>query len=208
MRMISIVAVAVVAALLGTLWYLTSKQDADDLFAQCRASTVAGGAATIGGPFELINEAGKTVTDKDVITGPSLVYFGYTFCPDVCPLDNIRNVDAVAILEENMSKIVTPIFISIDPERDTPEMMAEFTDNMHPRMVGLTGTLEQTKAASKAYRTYFKKQEDGDPEFYLMDHSTQTYLMFPEHGFVEFFRRDETAEGMAKRVGCFIDAAS
>lgn len=208
MRMISIVAVAVVAALLGTLWYLTSKQDADDLFAQCRASTVAGGAATIGGPFELINEAGKTVTDKDVITGPSLVYFGYTFCPDVCPLDNIRNVDAVAILEENMSKIVTPIFISIDPERDTPEVMAEFTDNMHPRMVGLTGTLEQTKAASKAYRTYFKKQEDGDPEFYLMDHSTQTYLMFPEHGFVEFFRRDETAEGMAKRVGCFIDAAS
>ncbi len=208
MRMISIVAVAVVAALLGTLWYLTSKQDADDLFAQCRASTVAGGAATIGGPFELVNEAGKTVTDKDVITGPSLVYFGYTFCPDVCPLDNIRNVDAVAILEENMSKIVTPIFISIDPERDTPEVMAEFTDNMHPRMVGLTGTLEQTKAASKAYRTYFKKQEDGDPEFYLMDHSTQTYLMFPEHGFVEFFRRDETAEGMAKRVGCFIDAAS
>lgn len=208
MRTISIVAVAVVAALLGTLWYLTSKQDADDLFAQCRASTVAGGAATIGGPFELINEAGKTVTDKDVITGPSLVYFGYTFCPDVCPLDNVRNVDAVAILEENMSKIVTPIFISIDPTRDTPEVMAEFTDNMHPRMVGLTGTLEQTKAASKAYRTYFKKQEDGDPEFYLMDHSTQTYLMFPEHGFVEFFRRDETAEGMAKRVGCFIDAAS
>lgn len=208
MRTISIVAVAVVAALLGTLWYLTSKQDADDLFAQCRASTVAGGAATIGGPFELINEAGKTVTDKDVITGPSLVYFGYTFCPDVCPLDNVRNVDAVAILEENMSKIVTPIFISIDPTRDTPEVMAEFTDNMHPRMVGLTGTLEQTKAASKAYRTYFKKQEDGDPEFYLMDHSTQTYLMFPEHGFVEFFRRDETAEGMAERVGCFIDAAS
>ncbi len=208
MRMISIVAVAVVASLLGVLWYLTAKQSADDLFAQCRASNVAGGAGTIGGPFELVDETGKTVTDKDVITGPTLVYFGYTFCPDVCPLDNARNAEAVTILEEEMGKIVKPVFISIDPERDTPDALAEFTDIMHPRMLGLTGTPAQTKAASKAYHTYFKKQEEGDPEYYLVDHSTQTYLMFPEHGFVEFFRRDETAEGMAKRVGCFVDAAS
>lgn len=208
MRMISIVAVAVVAALLGVLWYLTAKQDADDLFAQCRSSNVAGGAGTIGGPFTLVDETGKTVTDKDVITGPTLVYFGYTFCPDVCPLDNSRNAEAVTILEEEMGKIVKPIFISIDPVRDTPQAMAEFTDIMHPRMLGLTGTSEQTKAASKAYHTYFKKQEEGDPEYYLVDHSTQTYLMFPEHGFVEFFQRDETAENMAKRVACFVDAAS
>lgn len=208
MRMVSIVAVAVVAALLGVLWYLTAKQGADDLFAQCRASNVAGGAGTIGGPFELVDETGKTVTDKDVITGPTLVYFGYTFCPDVCPLDNARNAEAITILEEDMGKIVTPIFISIDPERDTPDVMAEFTDIMHPRMLGLTGTPEQTKAASKAYHTYFKKQEEGDPEYYLVDHSTQSYLVFPEHGFVEFFRRDETPEGMAKRIGCFVDAAS
>jgi len=107
-----------------------------------------------------------------------------------------------------MGKIVKPVFISIDPERDTPQAIAEFTDIMHPRMLGLTGTLEQTKAASKAYYTYFKKEVDGDPEYYLVDHSTQTYLMFPEHGFVEFFRRDETAEAMAKRVACFVDAAS
>jgi len=208
MRMVSIVAVAVVAALLGVLWYLTAKQGADDLFAQCRASNVAGGVSNIGGPFTLVDETGKTVTDKDVITGPTLVYFGYTFCPDVCPLDNSRNAEAVTILEEEMGKIVKPIFISIDPARDTPQAMAEFTDIMHPRMLGLTGTPEQTKAASKAYHTYFKKQEEGDPEYYLVDHSTQTYLMFPEYGFVEFFRRDETAENMAKRVACFVDAAS
>lgn len=207
MRMFSVAAIAAVAGLFGVLWYMTANKGADDLFAGCRASSVAGGTATIGGPFTLVDETGKTVTDKDVITGPSLVYFGYTFCPDVCPLDNYRNAEAVTLLEEQ-GKMVTPIFISIDPDRDTPEVMAEFTDNMHPRMLGLTGTPEQTKAASVAYRTYFKKEKDGDPEYYLVDHSTQTYLMFPEHGFVEFFRRNETPEGMAKRVGCFIDAAS
>lgn len=207
MRMVSIVAVAVVTALLGVLWYQTANKDADDQFAQCRVTSIAGGAGTIGGPFTLVDETGKTVTDKDVITGPTLVYFGYTFCPDVCPLDNARNAEAVELLEE-MGKIVKPVFISIDPERDTPQAMAEFTDYLHPRMLGLTGTPEQSKAASKAYHTYFKKEEDGDPEYYLVDHSTQTYLMFPEHGFVDFFRRDETAEDMAKRVACFVDAAS
>ncbi|WP_456388515.1 SCO family protein [Profundibacter sp.] len=207
MRMVSIVAVAVVTALLGILWYQTANKDADDQFAQCRATSIASGAGTIGGPFTLVDETGKTVTDKDVITGPTLVYFGYTFCPDVCPLDNARNAEAVELLEK-MGKIVKPVFISIDPERDTPQAMAEFTDYLHPRMLGLTGTPEQSKAASKAYHTYFKKEEDGDPEYYLVDHSTQTYLMFPEHGFVDFFRRDETAEDMAKRVACFVDAAS
>ena len=207
MRIFSVAAIAVVAALLGTLWYLTANRGADDQFAQCRASNVAGGSGTIGGPFTLVDETGKTVTDKDVITGPTLIYFGYTFCPDVCPLDNSRNAEAVELLEEQ-GKIVKPVFISIDPARDTPETVAEFTDNLHERMLGLTGTPEQVKAASKAYHTYFKKEENGDPEYYLMDHSTQTYLVFPEHGFVEFFRRDESAEEMAKRVSCFIDAAS
>lgn len=207
MRMVSIVAVAVVSALLGVLWYLTANNNSDDQFAQCRATSIAGGAGSIGGPFTLVDETGKTVTDKDVITGPTLIYFGYSFCPDVCPLDNARNADAVELLEK-MGKIVKPVFISIDPERDTPQAMAEFTDYLHPRMLGLTGTPEQTKAASKAYHTYFKKEVDGDPEYYLVDHSTQTYLMFPEYGFVDFFRRDETAEEMAKRVACFVDAAS
>ncbi len=206
MRMFSAIAIAVVAALLGGLWYMTATKDSGDVFAQCRVNGVAGGSSVIGGPFELVDETGKTVTDKDVITGPSLLYFGYTFCPDVCPLDNTRNAEAVTLLEEQ-GKMVTPVFISIDPERDTPEVVAEFTDIMHPRMIGLTGTPEQVKAASKAYRTYYKKQEEGDPEYYLMDHSTFTYLVLPKYGFVEFFKRDVTPEQMAERVGCFMDAA-
>jgi len=143
-----------------------------------------------------------------VLDQPSLIYFGYTFCPDVCPLDVARNAEATQILEER-GITVKPIFISIDPQRDTPEVVAEFTEWMHPRMLGLTGSPEQVKAASQAYRTFYKAHEpaEGEEDYYLVDHSTVTYLTLPEHGFVEFFRRETTGEQMADRVECFIGAS-
>jgi protein SCO1/2 len=193
-----------VVGLIGASVLYVLQPTGDDQFAQCRAGAVGGGA--IGGPFTLTDENGKTVTDKDVITGPTLVYFGYTFCPDVCPLDAARNAEAVDILESD-GKIVTPVFISFDPERDTPEVLRDFTDAMHPRMVGLTGTPDQVKAASAAYKTFYQKQVDGDPKYYLMDHSTFSYLMMPEVGFVDFFDRDISAANMAKKLSCFVDAA-
>lgn len=174
-------------------------QDADDEFAQCRQGTVAGG--DIGGPFTLVAENGATVTDLDVINKPSLVYFGYTYCPDVCPLDAARNAEAIEVLTER-GVDAKPIFITIDPERDTPEVLAEFTDVMHPEMEGLTGTPEQIKAASQAYRTFYKRQPGGG-EDYLVDHSTFTYLVLPEAGFVDFFRRDATVEQIADTVACY-----
>lgn len=202
-RLIAILAVAGVVGLMGGVWIATEMGKSDDQFAQCRASTVAGGAGAIGGPFELVNAAGETVTDADVITEPSLLYFGYTFCPDVCPLDVQRNAVAVDVLQER-GMSVTPVFISIDPKRDTPEVVGDYAANMHERMIGLTGSPEQVKAASQAYRTYYKAQE-GDDEYYLVDHSTFSYLVLPEHGFVEFFRREVTPEQMADTVACFVE---
>lgn len=196
-------AILSVAALLGGSLLWVSLKDADDSFAACRGSAVAG---DIGGPFTLVDETGATVTDKDVLTKPSLIYFGYTFCPDVCPYDNARNAEAVALLEERGLE-VQPVFISVDPARDTPEVLADFTDNLHPRMIGLSGSPEQVKAASQAYKTYYKIQ-DPEQEFYLIDHSTFTYFVMPEVGFVDFFKRDETPEQMAQRVQCFMDAAA
>lgn len=195
-----------VAVLLAGTFLFTQFGASNDPLAQCRNGVVAGGSDTIGGPFELVDETGRTVTNEDVITKPTLVYFGYTFCPDVCPLDTQRNGEAVTLLEER-GYDVGSLFISIDPERDTPEALAEFTDVMHPDMIGLTGTPEQVKAASQAYRTYFKKQEpeEGDEEFYLVDHSTFTYLVTQEDGFIDFFRREESPGQMADRVQCFID---
>lgn len=199
----ALAAAAVVGLLGGSALYVFLKSD-DDAFAQCRSGQVGGGS--IGGPFTLVDGTGATVTDADVLTKPSLVYFGYTFCPDVCPLDNQRNAEAVDILEEQGFD-VNPVFISIDPARDTPEVVADFAANLHPKMIGLTGTEEQVKAASQAYKTYYRKQ-DGDDEFYLVDHSTFTYLMLPGIGFADFFKREETADQMASRVACFVTNAS
>jgi len=205
-RIYAIVSALVALVFLGGLWVVTGGQDSGDKYAQCRKTAVAGGAQ-IGGAFTLVDENGATVTDRDVIDQPSLLYFGYTFCPDVCPLDNARNAEAVEILESR-GDIVKPVFISIDPQRDTPEILRDFTDNLHPRMVGLTGTPEQVKAASQTYRTYFKKQEpeEGNEQFYLVDHSTFTYLAFPDEGFIEFFKRDTTPEALADGVQCFLEA--
>ncbi|MEP2029775.1 MAG: SCO family protein [Paracoccaceae bacterium] len=204
MRVLATAATVAVAGGVGAMWFLTQRSAGDDQFAQCRSSQVAGGAESIGGPFELVNAEGLTVTNADVITRPSLVYFGYTFCPDVCPLDVSRNVEAVDVLEQG-GKTVTPVFISIDPERDTPEVVGEFAENHHERMIGLTGSPEQVKAASLAYKTYYKAHPAED-EYYLVDHSTFSYLVLPEHGFVEFFRRDIGPEDMAEKIGCFLDA--
>ena len=203
-RLYAIAAGGAVVALLAAVYVMSMGSGGDDRFAQCRGGQVAGGTAQIGGPFTLISETGETVTDAEVLDQPALIYFGYTFCPDVCPLDAVRNATAVDILEER-GQMVKPIFISIDPDRDTPQVLADFTENLHPRMLGLTGSAEQVKAASQAYRTFYQKQ-DGEDEYYLVDHSTFTYLTLPGHGFVDFFRRDVSAEDMADRVGCFLDA--
>lgn len=203
-RIIAPVAALVAALFIGGLWWVT-QGGGNSAYAQCSVTKIAGEGSQIGGPFELLNAEGQTVTDADVITEPTLIYFGYTFCPDVCPLDTARNAEAVDVLaQRDMS--VTPVFITIDPGRDTPEVVGDFAFNLHEKMIGLTGSPEQVDAASKAYRTYYNVHDTSD-EFYLVDHSTFTYLMMPEAGFVEFFRRDVTADAMADRVGCFIENA-
>lgn len=168
---------------------------------QCDASSTAG--AAIGGPFELVNASGETVTDVDVIDRPSLVYFGYSFCPDVCPFDVARNAEATDLLKE-AGYDVKPVFITIDPERDTPEVMADYQFNMHPDMSALTGSAEQIKNAAAAYKVYYARGT-GDDEFYLMDHTTFTYLMLPGNKLAAFFRREDNAETIAEKTACLID---
>ena len=204
-RLVAPIAVVVALAFVGAIWWVSQGGARDAGFGQCGATKIAGDGNQIGGPFELVNAAGETVTDADVIKEPSLIYFGYTFCPDVCPLDTARNAEAVDLLAaRGMS--VTPVFITIDPLRDTPDVVGDYAYNLHEKMIGLTGSPEQVDAASKAYRTYYKAHDTSD-EFYLVDHSTFSYLVLPEHGFVEFFRRDVSADAMADRVACFVENA-
>lgn len=194
----------VVAGLGAAGWFAFSGGDGgDDRFADCRETAIAGGAGDIGGPFTLIDSNGDPIDRDAAIDRLSLVYFGYTFCPDVCPLDTARNAEALEILAERGID-ARGIFITVDPQRDTPEAVGDFAANLGPRMIGLTGTEEQIDAVKKAYKAYGAKVGD-DPEDYLMDHSTFTYLMAPGEGFLDLFRRDMTPEEMADKVQCYAE---
>jgi protein SCO1 len=167
----------------------------------CGINEVAGGQSLIGGPFELIDHNGVKVSEKDIINGLTLIYFGYTYCPDVCPMDTQRNLTTIDILDAKGID-VTPVFITIDPERDTVKTLNDYVETSHEKLIGLTGSLEQIQTASKAYKTFFRK--NGDGEDYLIDHSTFSYLM-DENGFLDFFRRDLEPEDVANTISCFAE---
>lgn len=200
-RTYAIAAAAVVLVGLAATGYAVMRSSDDDPFADCRRGQVAAGAATIGGPFTLTAADGARVTDAEAITRPTLVYFGYSFCPDFCPTDLSRNALAAETLKEKGID-VGQVFVSIDPARDTPEVVGDFTAAIDPALVGLTGSEADVDAAARAYKVYHRKSGD-DPEFYLMDHSTFTYLVAPETGFLEFYGSDATPEAMADSVACF-----
>ncbi|EAR53017.1 PrrC [Oceanicola granulosus HTCC2516] len=203
-RTFAIGSAAAVLALVGGTFAWTVARSGGDL-ADCLGGQVAGGA--IGGPFELVDEAGATVTSEEVLTEPTLLYFGYTFCPDVCPLDTARNATALDLLAERGIE-AQGVFVTVDPTRDTPEVLADFTDSFHPDIRGLSGTTEQVDAAAKAYKVYYQLHDDEDPDYYLVDHSNFTYLVLPERGFVDFFRADASPDAVAERTACVVDAVN
>lgn len=200
-RVLMLFAAATIMLGIGAGAYIMIGRDGDR-FAECRRGAVAGGAAAIGGPFSLVNGDGVRMTEAEAITRPTLLYFGYTFCPDFCPTDLARNALAADLLAERGLEI-GQVFISVDPARDTPEAVREFAEFIHPDLIGLTGTPEEVVAAANQYRVYFNKSGD-DPEFYLMDHSTFTYLVAPEAGFLEFFPSDASPEQIADVSACFM----
>jgi len=158
----------------------------------------ATGTALVGGPFALVDQAGNQVTEQDFAGRFMLVYFGYTWCPDFCPMSLTTMVQALDLLAPEQAAQVVPVLITVDPERDTVEQLAEYVPLFHPRLIGLTGTPEQTAAAARAYRVYFNKVEEGDPDAYLMDHSTFIYLMGPEGEYRRHFGASATPEEVAE----------
>ncbi|HSO41804.1 MAG TPA: SCO family protein, partial [Rhodospirillales bacterium] len=164
------------------------------------------GAARIGGAFNLVDDDGKAVTDVDFRGRYMLVYFGFTYCPDVCPTSLNRNMQALDLLDEAQAEKVQPILISVDPERDRPAHLKEYVGHFSPTMRGLTGTPEQVAAAAKAYGVYYAKMPNADDSAsYLVDHTSITYLMGPDGRFVQHFRHDlppnEMAEQLRKLLG-------
>ena len=139
--------------------------------------------ADIGGPFELTSSTGDTVRWEDFRGQYTIVYFGFAFCPDICPTDVQRFTQGLAQFAEaepGKAAAVQPIFISVDPERDTPEIVSEFTSAFSDDLIGLTGTSEQVKAAADNFRVYFERGEDTPGGGYLINHSAITYLFGPD----------------------------
>ena len=147
--------------------------------------------ATIGGPFTLTSMDGQTVHDTDYRGKYMLIYFGYTYCPDMCPTGLQGVAHILDQLGPDAAKVAA-LFITIDPTRDTPEKMKEYSMSFHPQIVGLTGTPQQIADVAKAYQTYYAKGEKVDENDYLMDHSSLIYVMDDQGKFVGAF--DETAD--------------
>ena len=153
--------------------------------------------ADIGGPFTLVDQDGHTVRDADLHGKYTLIYFGYTFCPDVCPTSLARNLDALKLLGSKAEK-VQPVLISIDPERDTPAVLKPYVAAFAPNLIGLTGTPEQIAAVAKAYRVYYGKAPAAKADdYYLVDHSSFSYLMGPDGRFLRILSHNAKPEEVA-----------
>ena len=162
------------------------------------------GTALIGGPFRLTDHNGRKVTEKDFLGRYMLVVFGYTYCPDVCPTElqvMTRAIESMGPAGER----ITPVFISIDPGRDTPAALKSYVENFGSELIGLTGTADEIAAAAKAYRVYYAKAGKIQSTDYLMDHSSIIYLMDPQGRFLKHFTYTTDATALA---GALADATA
>lgn len=165
------------------------------LFAGLALRNLGGQAvAAIGGPFTMTAQDGRTITNADLAGHPYLVFFGYTHCPDFCPT-TLTQISAV-FREMGADKKITALFVTIDPQRDTPETMKAYLENFNSRIIGLTGNDAQTRAIAKAFRVYFKTQGTGDGN-YTVDHTGVVYLMDKSGRFVGGFNLDQSAKEAA-----------
>ncbi len=190
---LSVAAFITLMAFGTTAWILTERL--------MEPKTVSGEGVVIaptglGGPFKLTSDAGKTVTEKAFAGKYALVYFGYSFCPDVCPTGLQNIASGLDKLGDDAKKVV-PIFVSVDPDRDTPDQLAQYVDLFHPEMVGLTGSADEIKKVAKKFRVYYALHKDKDPDNYPVDHSSFTYLMGPDWKLVAVFRHDATPTNIA-----------
>jgi len=172
---LAISAAGLAAASLITLWILAGLgRPSGDLPPSAEA---------IGGSFQLTGADGKSVSDRDFRGKWLLVYFGYTHCPDICPTTLVEISQTLKLLGDDAARI-QPLFISIDPERDTPQIVGEYVKAFDDRIIGLAGTPEEVATAAKAYRVFYAKQEGADAGNYLMQHTAFVYVMGPDGRYV------------------------
>jgi protein SCO1/2 len=202
-RIMIVFAATTIVALAGFAVYLSTVPRPGSGGVSGQVRTI--GEALVGGPFTLTDHTGKRVTDDDFRGRYMLVYFGYTWCPDVCPTELQVISAALDHLGDEAGRI-RPIFVTVDPERDTVAQMADYVANFHASMVGLTGSPEEIATVAKAYRVYYAKAKtEGSETDYTVDHGSLIYLMDPQGKFVTHFTYstdpEKLAQGLAKAIG-------
>ncbi|KAH7867654.1 h-sco1 [Lentinula edodes] len=196
----------------GLFWYFRNEKAKLQEQREKERMSKSYGRPHVGGPFSLVNctaapsSSEERFTHEDLLRKWSLVYFGFTNCPDICPAE-LDKVTAVVneLRQSNPDLPLQPVFISVDPARDTPSTIRTYLTDFHPSFVGLVGNFEQTKSVCKAYRVYFSTPPDADPKGdYLVDHSIFVYLMDPEGRFVEAFGQTAEKEEMVDKIRQFV----
>jgi protein SCO1/2 len=195
-----VVMMAMVAVAVVMMWRIVASGPRDQV-------TGGGSGVSIGGPFTLTDQSGATVTDKTYDGSYRLIYFGYTFCPDACPTELGVMAQAIEAMGPAGQK-VQPIFITIDPARDTVQQLKTYVPLFDKRLAGLTGTPQQIAAIAKEYKVYYAKadQPGADPKSYGMNHSSFVYLMDPKGKFLTVFSSDTDSDKMAAEIKRYMDA--
>lgn len=191
----------------GLLMYYQSEKERRQTTTTTTVKAV--GKAALGGPWTLVDDSGLPTTDADLAGQHTLFYFGFTRCPDICPSELVKVGEIIDELDRRVGPKgpkVLPVFISVDPMRDSVEQLREYSRDFHPRMLFLTGTPDQVAAATRAYRVYFSKADAVSDQEYLVDHSIVMYLNGPDGEFLEFFTQSSSAADAVKKIMPIITA--
>ena len=197
---IMLVALGMIAATAVVAW----RQISDAGPAETADNAGFTAAVKIGGPFTLKSHRGNRVTDATYRGRFLFVYFGYGYCPDICPTE-LANMAAILDHMGATSEKVQALFVTVDPARDTPKFLAEYVAQFHPKMVGLTGTQQQIADIAKKYRVFYRKAEDTSASEYLVDHSNFFYLMGPDGKFLSMFRGGTDPAAIAETIAKYVE---
>lgn len=198
-RMIIIGLAAVAGLILALSAAMIQKREPHDPNALIAVTSDA-----FGGPFTLTDHNGKVVTEKDFTGKYRLIYFGFTYCPAICPTELQKITAALNTLGEK-GKVIQPIFVTVDPGRDTPEKMKGYVSSFHPSLIGLSGTQGQIDGVLKEYKIYAARVQDPAITEYTMDHSSLIYFMAPDDRLLRIFKMDDTAQSMADTISRWLD---